>query len=94
MDYFLFKLHLLEFTFFPDDLGRNLRLAAQEGDLRTVDSVLGTSTNGDNIQMINSSDENGWQALHEAVRAGNLEVSNFYFLAPNIIFYIICAYFL
>lgn len=57
-----------------EDFGKNLRAAAKEGDLRAVDHVLGTSTNGDNIKMINSPDENGWQALHEAARNGNLEV--------------------
>lgn len=52
----------------------NLRTAAQNGDLRGVDHVLGTSTHGDNFALINAADENGWQAIHEAARSGSLEV--------------------
>jgi len=57
-----------------DEPSKALRLAAQSGDLRSVDHILGTSTTGDNFKMVNSKDENGWQPLHEAAREGSLEV--------------------
>lgn len=59
-----------------DEPSKALRLAAQSGDLRSVDHILGTSTTGDNFKMVDSRDENGWQPLHEAARTGSLEVTS------------------
>jgi len=60
------------FFILVDDAATALRLAAKNGDLDTVVLLLGKDTN--NTDLINQADENGWQALHEAVRGGYLEV--------------------
>ena len=46
--------------------------AAARGDMQLLDMFLSDSLN-DKVLM-DSVDENGWTALHEAVRAGDLEV--------------------
>ena len=53
-----------------DEPGFALRLAAQNGDVPAIEYLLGRNPN-----LINEADENGWQALHEAIRGGYLEVS-------------------
>mmetsp|Transcript_28509 Transcript_28509/g.39256 ORF Transcript_28509/g.39256 Transcript_28509/m.39256 type:complete len:462 (+) Transcript_28509:45-1430(+) len=55
-----------------DDAATALRLAAKNGDLKTVEFLVGQNVG--NIDLINQADENGWQPLHEAVRGGYLEV--------------------
>jgi len=52
-----------------DEPGFALRLAAQNGDAPAIEYLLGKNPN-----LINEADENGWQALHEAIRGGYLEV--------------------
>jgi ankyrin repeat protein len=32
------------------------------------------NNNSNEVQLINAADENGWQAIHEAVRSGDLEM--------------------
>ena len=47
-----------------------LHLAAVKGDLDLVEKLLGNH----NTDLLHAKDENGWQALHEAVREGHYEV--------------------
>ena len=64
--------HTISLFILVDDAATALRLAAKNGDLDTVVLLLGKDTN--NTDLINQADENGWQALHETVRGGYLEV--------------------
>lgn len=59
-----------------DSPGQQLRLAAADGDLETVERLV----NGDQT-LVNARDDNKWQAIHEAVRAGHLHVVKY--LADN-----------
>ena len=67
-----------------DEPGFALRLAAQNGDAPAIEYLLGKSPN-----LINDADENGWQALHEAIRGGYLEVSFFGRLSGNLSFVVL-----
>eukprot|EP00597_Dinobryon_sp_UTEXLB2267_P003932 CAMPEP_0170074378 /NCGR_PEP_ID=MMETSP0019_2-20121128/11679_1 /TAXON_ID=98059 /ORGANISM="Dinobryon sp., Strain UTEXLB2267" /LENGTH=372 /DNA_ID=CAMNT_0010284615 /DNA_START=359 /DNA_END=1477 /DNA_ORIENTATION=+ len=63
-----------EYTFNPEDEpGEALRAAASQGDSAAVELLLQNHQN-DLTNIINSGDDHEWQALHEAVRAGHLEV--------------------
>lgn len=47
-----------------------LHVAASDADFPEVEKLL----QNHNTDMLNARDENGWQAIHEAVRAGSLEI--------------------
>jgi len=47
-----------------------LHVAAADGDLEEVEKILGNHS----TDILNSKDENDWQAIHEAVRGGHTEV--------------------
>lgn len=47
-----------------------LHVAASASNFADVERLL----KNHNTDMLNARDENGWQAIHEAVRAGNLEI--------------------
>ena len=47
-----------------------LHEAASRGDFDSVEKLL----QNQNTEMLHARDENGWQAIHEAARAGSLEV--------------------
>jgi Ankyrin repeats (3 copies) len=56
-----------------------LHVAAAEGDLLTVISLLrsfesGSVSGSSNYDMLHARDANDWQAIHEAASAGHLEV--------------------
>jgi hypothetical protein len=58
-----------------------LHLAAAEGDLKSVQDILTSylsgsigGNNNDNYDILHARDINGWQAHHEAVRGGYLDV--------------------
>eukprot|EP01041_Mallomonas_annulata_P003564 gene3564-7089_t len=50
---------------------RPLHMAAANGNLEEVKHILSHAEDAD---MVNAKDNNNWQAIHEAVRAGHLEV--------------------
>ena len=52
-----------------DEPGFSLRLAAQNGDVSPIEYLLGKDPN-----LIHEADKKGWQALHEAIRGGYLQV--------------------
>jgi hypothetical protein len=67
----------------PDDVdGKTaLHFAAADGDLKAVQTILTSHISGsigggnnDNYDIIHARDINGWQAHHEAVRGGYLDV--------------------
>ena len=70
---------VLSFTLLSSPLLRHqspayrLRRAAAAGDFLAVEKLLRSSTT-EVLQMLNSQDENEWEPLHEAARAGNLEM--------------------
>ena len=59
-----------------------LHMAASEGDLVSVTSLLksfdsGSVSGNANNDMLRARDANGWQAIHEAAARGHLEVLKF-----------------
>eukprot|EP01038_Epipyxis_sp_PR26KG_P009289 gene9289-12516_t len=52
-----------------NDDGRLLRVAASNGDMATIQKLLKYNK----YTIINQSDENGWTAVHEAIRSGDVE---------------------
>eukprot|EP01036_Dinobryon_divergens_P030284 gene30284-39505_t len=59
-----------DYKFNPnDEPGFSLRLAAQNGDVSPIEYLLGKDPN-----LIHEADKKGWQALHEAIRGGYLQV--------------------
>lgn len=54
-----------------------LSSACADGDYEQVCSILGSCSPLDQYQLLESTDNNGWQPLHEAVRNGNPDTVTF-----------------